>query len=162
MTRGEDLKNPLNIEETVGTTWLGQIKPTRDTQHFLAEFSDMEHGIRAGAITLIRYANDEGRKTVRLIISSWAPPGRRNELNPTEAYIKFIATYCGVGDNDILNLNDDAFLSILIDGIIHFEQGADIASREEVMAGIAMARQHFLEQRRVGTAQSPRPTTPAA
>jgi hypothetical protein len=134
MTRGMTLNNPCNVMET-RTVWQGQIKPTSDTERRLAQFVDIPHGIRAAARIFYNYAHLENLKTVRLMISRWAP---ENE-NPTGDYIKFVADGLGVGPDDILNVHNTNTLFSLIKLIIRFEQGGNVCVDSDIAAGISMA-----------------------
>ena len=133
MTRGAELNNPMNVMEN-RTCWVGQVKPTTDPEGRLAQFIDMPHGIRAGAKIFFNYATLENLKTVRLMISRWAPPTE----NPTDDYIGFIASGLGVGPSDIIDLHNTNTMFKLCKLVIHFEQGSDVCADAEIAGGIAL------------------------
>ena len=59
----------------------------------------MEYGWRAAFVILCRtYYGKYGLKTIRGIVSRWAPPKENN----TEAYIRHVSDYTGIGpDRDL-------------------------------------------------------------
>ena len=71
--------NIFNIRST-STTWLGK---TGSHKGFV-EFDTQEHGIRAWLV-LMRTYRRRGLKTIRQIVSTYAPPSE----NETERYIQY-------------------------------------------------------------------------
>lgn len=79
--------NPLNIRVS-GNNWLGKIP----SENAFEKFESMKYGIRAAVKNLQTYYNNYGLKTVKDIISRWAPS---NE-NDTNTYIRVVCSYMGI------------------------------------------------------------------
>jgi hypothetical protein len=103
--------NPLNIRLS-GDKWQGQIngKGNIDGNSSLSseraggeavfcQFYSMEYGWRAAFVILCRtYYGKYGLKTIRGIVSRWAPAKENN----TEAYIRHVSDYTGIAPNKVL------------------------------------------------------------
>ena len=83
--RGIRNNNPLNIRLTA-TRWVG-MRAIQEDKGF-CQFVSMAYGWRAAFMLLFFYYYKHGLKTVRDIISRWAPP---SDGNNTEAYIASVA-----------------------------------------------------------------------
>ena len=109
--RGIRNNNPLNIRLS-SDKWQGQInvKGNIDGNSSLSSeraggeavfcvFSSMEYGWRAAFVILCRtYYGKYGLKTIRDIVSRWAPAKENN----TPAYIRHVSDYTGIGpDRDL-------------------------------------------------------------
>ena len=82
--RGIRNNNPLNIRLTA-TRWVG-MRAKQEDKGF-CQFNSMAYGWRAAFMLLFSYYYKHGLKTVRDIISRWAPP---SDGNITEAYINSV------------------------------------------------------------------------
>ena len=113
--RGIRNNNPLNIRRSKDK-WQGQINPSgngnvngngnnsspkgegRGEAEFV-QFYSMEYGWRAAFVILCRtYYGKYGLKTIRDIVSRWAPAKENN----TEAYIRHVSDYTGIAPNKVL------------------------------------------------------------
>ena len=109
--RGIRNNNPLNIRLS-SDKWQGQIngKGNIDGNSSLSSeraggeavfcvFSSMEYGWRAAFVILCKtYYGKYKLKTIRDIVTRWAPP----KENSTEAYIRHVSDYTGIGpDRDL-------------------------------------------------------------
>jgi len=109
--RGIRNNNPLNIRLSKDK-WQGQIngKGNIDGNSSLSSeraggeavfcvFSSMEYGWRAAFVILCKtYYGKYKLRTIRDIVSRWAPPKENN----TEAYIRHVSDYTGIGpDRDL-------------------------------------------------------------
>ena len=107
--RGIRNNNPLNIRLSKDK-WQGQINPSGNAnvndnnsslkgEAVFCVFSSMEYGWRAAFVILCRtYYGKYGLKTIRGIVTRWAPPKENN----TEAYIRHVSDYTGIGpDRDL-------------------------------------------------------------
>lgn len=133
--RGIRNNNPGNIRRT-GTAWQG-MSATQSDPDFI-QFDTMAAGVRALARTLQTYQETHGLRTVRGIVSRWAPPTE----NDTGAYIAAVSRAVGVGPDDLLSPRDPPTMFRLVRAIIRHEVGAAAAllvSDDTVRAGIAAA-----------------------
>ena len=109
--RGIRNNNPLNIRKSADK-WQGQINPSgngnvngngnnsspKGDAEFV-QFYSMEYGWRAAFVILCRtYYGKYGLKTIRDIVSRWAPAKENN----TEAYIRHVSDYTGIAPNKVL------------------------------------------------------------
>ncbi|MDE1484717.1 hypothetical protein, partial [Xenorhabdus bovienii] len=138
-TRGERNNNPLNMEfaEQRGAT-----VENHPEQRF-AKFGTAYEGLERTAWQLRRYFNGltdkVQRQSVDLIVSKWAPPGKKDN-NRTEEYIQRVAKRLGVGRHDRLDLNDDNVMYALMNAMSQNEIGKPLPySKNLVMAAIAGA-----------------------
>lgn len=72
--RGLRNNNPLNIRIS-SSQWLGKVE--HNTDGSFEQFTSLTMGIRAAIKLVIRYIRN-GRNTVELIITRWAPPSENN------------------------------------------------------------------------------------
>lgn len=135
LPRGIRNNNPGNIRVT-GIAWDGEVEslnPTDDETVF-EEFRRPWWGIRALAVNLRTYQRKHGCRTLREIISRWAP----GHENPTDAYMKHVARAVGATPDDALDLSDYFTMRNLVAGIIEFENGKNPYSWE-VESGLILA-----------------------
>ena len=99
-TRGLRNNNVGNIKET-GTTWKGQIKPTGDKP--FAQFQNPVWGVRAMIIIVKRTYRNLGLKTIRQIVSRYAPPIE----NLTESYINSVSRQTGIDPDRIISTESE-------------------------------------------------------
>ena len=127
--------NPGNIRESAGdrTQWLGE-RTTDDDKSF-EEFVSPEYGIRALAKILINYRTQYGLKTIRQIITRWAPPSE----NDTEAYIASVSKATYSPDMEINEAQFAMAMPALLKAIIMHENGQQPYSDETINKAIAMA-----------------------
>ena len=105
--RGIRNNNPLNIRLS-SDKWQGQINANvndNDNNSSLkgdtefVQFYTMEYGWRAAFVILCRtYYGKYGLKTIRDIVSRWAPAKENN----TEAYIRHVSDYTGISPNKVV------------------------------------------------------------
>ena len=109
----ERINNPGCIRYNPSTNWLGS-----DGEHNgFVVFTSPMWGIRAMAITLRTYRRSHDLKTIREIITRWAPPSENN----TELYISIVAGYVGMNPSE--ELRTIAQYSAVIAGMIRMEIG---------------------------------------
>lgn len=104
-------------------------------------FDSMASGLRALAKQIIVY--QEGRrhlKTVRQVISTWAPPGDHNDTN---AYIAMVCTVLDCNADDEFQFRNADFLFWIATAIGEQESGHDAfthnVSDADIDAGVAAA-----------------------
>jgi len=83
--RGIRNHNPGNIRW--GDPWQGLVPKAKRTDTAFCQFVNAAYGIRALARTLITYQDKYGIRTIRDIVTRWAPPSENN----TNAYIDAVA-----------------------------------------------------------------------
>lgn len=126
-TRGERNNNPGNIRIS-GSNWQGKISGQDSS---FETFDSPENGIRALAKLLKNYANS-GYNTIRKIITRYAPSSENN----TNSYINSVSAYMGVSADSILDLNNSATLSALVEAIINHENGGVRYTTAQIMEGV--------------------------
>jgi len=96
LPRGIRNNNPLNIRRS-GDKWQG-LKTLQEDKEFF-QFETIEWGWRAAFVILCKtYYGKYKLKTIRDIVSRWAPPKENN----TPAYIRHVSDYTGIGpDRDL-------------------------------------------------------------
>jgi hypothetical protein len=114
--RGIKNNNPGNIEMTK-TLWKGEISFVQNTDGRFKQFYHFTYGIRAAILNLKSYYND-GYRTIRQMISRWAPPKENN----TEGYIRFVSGYTGIAENTPVAYNMQT-IKKLVEAIIIKENG---------------------------------------
>ncbi|MGE0717607.1 MAG: structural protein [Alphaproteobacteria bacterium] len=117
LPRGIRNNNPGNIDRT-GTQWQGMAADQSGDRRFIV-FETPEWGIRAIVRVLRSYRDKHGLKTVRGIISRWAPPAE----NPTHLYIAFVTDRLGVDPDDPIDIDDFETLRTLVRAIVRKECG---------------------------------------
>ncbi|MCC8062446.1 MAG: structural protein P5 [Rikenellaceae bacterium] len=90
MAKGLSNNNPGNIRIS-GTRYQGEIQPSKDRA--FKQFESMAYGYRAMFMLLYTYQKRHGLRTIRQMISRWAPPTE----NHTDNYIACIAEWSGTG-----------------------------------------------------------------
>lgn len=116
MTRGLRNKNPFNIRKS-NDNWDGLDEPRDDGEFF--RFKDVFFGIRAGAKLLFNYQKLHGLKTVRQMISRFAPASE----NDTNTYIGIVSSALGVMPDQSIDASNPATLVTMAKAIIKHENG---------------------------------------
>lgn len=125
--------NPGNIRHAVGTTWRGA--RTTQTDASFVQFTSMSWGVRALARTLIAYRVVHGLRTVRGLITRWAPPNENN----TAAYVAAVAKVVGVSPDALIALDKVTLIS-LCRAIIAHENGTQSGvTDDDINSGVALA-----------------------
>lgn len=130
--RGIRNNNPGNIRRSADP-WQGLAKDQGDDAFF--QFAEPKWGIRALARVLISYQDRHGLRTVRAIISRWAPPVE----NKTSSYIDHVAHRLGVGADDPLDIHDYRVLRGLVEAITAHENGQQPYTDAQIDAGLVLA-----------------------
>ncbi|MGN0912770.1 MAG: structural protein [Alphaproteobacteria bacterium] len=98
-------------------------------------FTSPVYGIRALAKVLINYKKIHNLRTVRQIISRYAPP---NE-NQTQAYIQTVAKQLGVYPDTVIDIEEKGVLCVFIKAVIRMENGVQPYSDDTILQGINLA-----------------------
>ncbi|HFI2241586.1 structural protein [Pseudomonas aeruginosa] len=109
--------NPGNIRHAKGSRWQGMSANQNDSA--FVQFTGPQWGIRAIARTLITYQDKHALRTIRQIISRWAPPSENN----TESYIRQVAARVGVAPDARIDVYDYRTMRTLVEAIVRHENG---------------------------------------
>lgn len=120
--------NPLNIRKTNGLPWKGEIRPGQDRE--FCQFCDMAHGYRAAMKLLQNYQKRYGLRTIRQIVSRWAPPCE----NDTRGYLFSVFWLTGMDADLSIDLDKKGDMVALVSAMSQVENGRK-AVRAEVEAG---------------------------
>lgn len=131
-TRGLRNNNPGNLRRGSGP-WLGEASAQTDPDFVV--FEAPVFGLRALARTLINYQRIHGLRTLREILTRWAPPLE----NDTAAYVADAAARCGVGADAPISLDDPSRLAPLVEAIVRHENGVQPYSAAEISEALALA-----------------------
>lgn len=144
-TRGYRNRNPGNIEHAAANKWQGLAEPPSDGR--FCRFVGHEYGLRALAVLLVSYQDRHGLRTVRSIITRWAPPAE----NDTGAYIAAVARRMGVSPDDPLDLHQHDHLRPLVEAVVAHECAglaypAAVLDRALTLAGVPPAAPRTLAE----------------
>jgi hypothetical protein len=150
--RGIRNHNPGNIRRN-GDPWQGLAERQSDVEFFT--FKDPIYGIRALARTLIAYQDKHGLRSIRQIISRWAPPVENN----TNAYVRAVASDAGLDADQSLDMHHFDHLLPLAKAIIKHENGRQPYTDTQltkalVLAGVEPAKSNLQQTRTVKGGQA--------
>lgn len=130
MTRGYLNNNPLNIEQSKGKPWNGEIRPSQDMR--FAQFKSMAFGYRAAFKLLQNYKKLHGCKTLADFINRWCPPIEAG--NHTGAYIATVAKRCRITSDTEIDTHNEYLMHKIVAAMSYVENGIE-ANEEDVKAG---------------------------
>lgn len=116
--RGIRNNNPLNIR--IGNAWVGEVVNPTDTE--FEQFTSMVYGLRAGFVLIHRYMERYHLRTIREIVSRWAP----HSENSTEKYIHFVSNLTGIQADTLLSFGDKSTMCRLVNAMVHVECGEEL------------------------------------
>lgn len=111
--RGIRNNNPANIKYSPYNKWQGQTSPKQGFCTFLTPI----YGLRAAYRTIGSYYSRHNLRTVRQIISRWAPDGKTIEGN----YAWYVARGCGILSDEEIDIGSEEFMVKFMKGIVKFE-----------------------------------------
>lgn len=115
VTTGIRNRNPMNVfARGSKDPWFGQVGKDENGHAIFATF---EHGLRAGAIVLLRYYDKHKLNTVEKIINRYCTGNHK-------AYIAFVCKKLKVSATDVINVAER--LPDLMKAIVHFENGYQV------------------------------------
>lgn len=132
-SRGYRNRNPGNIEHVPANKWQGLADPPSDGR--FCRFVSHEYGIRALALLLTTYQDRHGLRTIRQIVTRWAP-GHEND---TTAYIAHVARRMGRTPDQPLDLHRHEDLRALVVAIIVHECGGNPYDEATIDEGLRLA-----------------------
>lgn len=130
--RGIRNNNPGNLRRN-GDPWQGLAKRQGDVEFFT--FKTPIYGIRALARTLIAYQDKHELRSIRQIISRWAPSVENN----TNAYVRAVVADTGLDADQPLDMHRFEHLLPLTKAIIHHENGQQPYTDVELTKGLVLA-----------------------
>lgn len=130
MTRGYLNNNPLNIEQSKGKPWNGEIRPSQDMR--FAQFKSMAFGYRAAFRLLQNYEKLHGCKILADFINRWCPPTEKG--NHTDKYIEIVATRCHITAESVIDTHNEFLMRKIVAAMSYVENGIE-ADEELVKAG---------------------------
>ena len=132
-------RNPLNIRAT-NIDWAGKSGSNKGFE----VFSNSEYGYRAAAKNLYTYNERDNLKSVRDIVTKWAPPSENN----TNSYVDKVAKDLGVDpDADLGNLRSNpALTKDLMKSMTEVEGPNNKFTDAHVENGIALANGKSVEE----------------
>lgn len=138
IARGVRNNNPGNIR--IGAHWLGLMPRDQMTAEQAKEdefcvFESPKWGFRAMAVIFKNYARLYGVKTIRAVISRWAPPSENN----TEAYINAVADFLAVRPDDLFSFSNRQNQTGLIKAVSIHENGGWKFQITDLADGINLA-----------------------
>ena len=139
LARGIRNNNPGNIRH--GQNFLGNtcdhLPADQRPDKSFCTFSSMAYGIRALIRILITYTTKRNCKTVRQIISRWAPPSE----NDTESYIRSVSRAIGKPSDEVLDFSDTSLYIKIAKAIAKHENGqsANMIDENDWIEGIKLA-----------------------
>lgn len=136
-SRGYRNNNPGNIDWNPKNKWQGQtgIEATGSPPRFAA-FSSPEYGIRAMALLLTTYQDRHNCRTIRQMITRWAPSNENN----TDAYVSAVARHMKVENGSyIVDTHKYEDLRPLVEAIITHELGGQPYAASVIDEGLRLA-----------------------
>lgn len=126
-SRGLRNNNPGNIRRN-SDHFKGEVIPSQDRD--FKQFESMAYGYRAMFKILTNYYNRYGLKTIRQLISRWAPPSE----NETEIYIRRVSDWSGIPAEKVIDITVPEPLTAIVAAMSRMENGV-AAVMEDVKAG---------------------------
>lgn len=130
--RGIRNNNPGNIRLS-RTTYKGEVTPSSDKA--FKQFESMAYGYRAVFVTLRHYHTNLGLKTIRQMISRWAPPSENN----TGSYVKYVSDAAHYDCDAAVDIKDKNLMVKIVSAMSFVENGLK-ANQTDVMSGWEMYR----------------------
>jgi len=125
--RGIRNNNPLNLSYAPG-------QGAAATDGRFGIYKTMDEGVAAAERQLLLYQDRDHLRTLREIISKWAPPSE----NDTESYIRSVSKRAGVASDKEIDLHDPEVAKRVIAGMAKVETGRDI-SVDSINRGVNVA-----------------------
>ena len=127
LPRGLRNNNPGNIRKSK-TIYLGELQPSQDES--FKQFISVDYGYRAMFVLIEHYYRKRGLKTIRQIISRYAPACENN----TEAYISQVASICFRSADEEIDITNKDEMVLLVSAMSRVENGR-VANVDDVLRG---------------------------
>lgn len=128
MTRGYRNNNPLNIEQSKGKAWQGEIRPSQDAR--FAQFISMPYGYRAAFKLLRNYQLKHGCRVLADFIKRWAPAVENN----TSGYIATVAKRAGLTAESLVDTRHELMMRRIVSAMSFVENGIK-ADEDDIRRG---------------------------
>lgn len=139
-----------------GIKWKGLASPPADDDGY-CRFTDPVWGIRAIVMDLLKDFSRDNQKTIRELITEFAPPAYNN---PTNSYIDWVAEWMtkklgyAVDADQELDLDRFDVMYAMIEAIIRFENGQQPYSQSTIskallLGGIESEQKPLLQSRTI-------------
>ena len=119
MTRGMKNNNAGNIRRN-NTKWQGLSDTQTDKEFF--QFKEMKWGLRAMMRTIQNYNKIHGLRSIREVVSRWAPPFE----NDTILYVNTVAKRTGLDPDHKIKFDDMEELSLICQAMCFMENSVQI------------------------------------
>lgn len=130
--RGIRNNNPCNIRLS-RTTYKGEVVPSQDKA--FKQFESMAYGYRAVFVTLRYYHTKLGLRTIRQMVSRWAPPSENN----TGSYVKHVSDAARYDCDAAVDIKDKNLMVKIVSAMSFVENGLK-ANLADVISGWEMYR----------------------
>lgn len=114
--RGYRNNNPLNIVQSSGVVYSGEIQPSTDSR--FRQFTTMAYGYRAAFMLLKTYKVKYNIDTVAAIIDRWCPGDA--------TYTPKVCSFTGFTPSTVISYNDRAKMTSLVNAMSKVENGGSI------------------------------------
>ena len=127
LPRGLRNNNPGNIRKSK-TIYLGELQPSQDES--FKQFQSIDYGYRAMFVLIEHYYRKRGLKTIRQIISRYAPASENN----TEGYIQQVASICFRSADEEIDITNKDEMILIVSAMSRVENGR-VANVDDVLRG---------------------------
>ena len=127
LPRGLRNNNPGNIRQS-STKYLGEVQPSQDSA--FKQFQSIDYGYRAMFVLIEHYYRKRGLKSIRQIISRYAPACENN----TEGYIQQVASICFRSVDEEIDITNKDEMVLLVSAMSRVENGR-VANVDDVLRG---------------------------
>jgi hypothetical protein len=134
--------NPGNIDYDPKVNWQGSLGiETGVPDPRFIRFSSAQYGIRAIAKVLLTYQNHDDCKTLRQIVSRYAPNGSENNGPAYLAALQAALKAAGLPDDPDAPINVDTavVMNVMVRGVIIHENGSQPYTDAQISEGIRLA-----------------------
>ena len=118
MARGLENNNPGNIRQSK-VRYKGEVRPSRDPA--FKQFESLAWGYRAIFVLLHTYRVRHGLRSIREMISRWAPPSE----NDTGAYLRTVVRRSGVDPDAEIDTRDGPTMTRIAAAMARVENGVE-------------------------------------
>lgn len=126
--RGIRNNNPGNLRVSHANNWRGKLTGSAKKDKAFEEFETLQYGYRALLILLRTYVTRYNLRTLRQVLTRYAPPNENN----TESYITSVSQLSGIPLGQYLKANDKETLCKLAHAISRVENGVYVGTMNDV------------------------------